>query len=181
MFLHIGHSSLSHLMQLVENELSVFSSGYCLTEEGFKIEECGTFLGYLNNSALDEYQLFPAVGNNAIRHLLIQQYALRLADNLISPRSVISPDLQIGKANLIMPGVFIGPNIKIGSGNIILPGAILSHDIVISDACFISPNSVISGFCKIGNEVKIGSGAVVPPNSSVEHKIELKQNEVYNA
>ena len=179
-FIHIGNSTLSNLIKSVENELGLHSLGFTLTEPKFQSNTLEGFIGYLASASLDNYYLFPAIGDNQIRHELLIDYKERLAPSLISPRAVILEDFRIGSANLIMANSYLGFGVRIGDGNIVLPGVVFSHDIEIGSACFFSPNSTISGFCKIGNRVKIGSGAVVPPNSHVPDDYVLGANEVFN-
>ena len=93
--------------------------------------------------------------------------------NIISPNSIISKHVLLGKGNFIGHGVIINSNSKIGDNCIINSKALIEHDAIIKSFCHISTGVIINGDVSIGEGSFIGSGSIIregvkiPPFSTI--------------
>ena len=108
-----------------------------------------------------------AIGNNAIRHKVVNNYKGKIADALIHKSAVLSPTSKIGIGTVVMPNVCINASTKIGEHCIINTAATVDHDCEIQDFVHISPNVAIAGNVQIGVGSHIGIGAVVIPGIKI--------------
>ena len=117
----------------------------------------------------DEYDVFVAIGDNAVREQIISQLIQKGANIplLIHPHTTIGSAVEIGVGTIIMPGTVIACNCQLGRGCIINTAATIDHDNVIEDFVHISPGVHTAGSVKIGTRTWLGIGSVVCHNVKI--------------
>ncbi|NCO10970.1 acetyltransferase [Candidatus Saccharibacteria bacterium] len=137
--------------------------------------------------AASEYGDTPvvaAVGAPALKVELIDRWAGRKYETIISKSAYIDESSSVGEGSIVAPGSIITTNVKIGKHVLVNVAATISHDTVIGDYSTISPGAHIGGRVEIGegvfigigvvvmNDVKISDGVVVGAGASVINNIE---------
>jgi sugar O-acyltransferase (sialic acid O-acetyltransferase NeuD family) len=123
-----------------------------------KIKDCTKYI--------DKAEFVIAIGNNAVRKRIAEEYNLKFAI-LIHPSAVVSPNATIGEGSVVMPLCVINSNTQIGEHCIINTAAIVEHDNKISDFSHISPNATLCGTVNIGDMCHIGAAATVINNTNI--------------
>ncbi len=123
-----------------------------------KIEDCTKYI--------DKAKFVIAIGNNAVRKRIAEEYNLKFA-TLIHPSAVVSPNATIGEGSVVMPLCVINSNTQIGEHCIINTAAIVEHDNTIGDFSHISPNTTLCGTVNIGDICHIGAAATVINNTNI--------------
>lgn len=106
-------------------------------------------------------RLFCAVGRNAIRASLFEDYHLDDSPILIHPSVILSPSVQIGAGSLLVAGAIVNADAKIGRGAILNTGCSIDHDCTIGDFTHISPGARLAGAVALGDRSWVGIGAVI--------------------
>ncbi|MBQ4581762.1 MAG: acetyltransferase [Oscillospiraceae bacterium] len=104
-----------------------------------------------------------AVGNNVIRHRIVDALALRWY-TAVHPSAVISPNAVIGEGSVVMPAAVVNAGAKVGRHCIINTAAVVEHDNVIGDYAHVSCGAVLTGAVHVGEEALVGAAAVVRNN-----------------
>jgi sugar O-acyltransferase (sialic acid O-acetyltransferase NeuD family) len=118
---------------------------------------------------IDNYDIFIAIGHNAIR----KNFQQRLEENgasipvLIHPSSIIGYGVNIKPGTVVMAGSVINCCSEIGNGCIINTGVTIDHDSVIDDYVHLSPGVHLAGAVKVGKESWLGIGSAVINNITV--------------
>ncbi len=86
---------------------------------------------------------------------------------IISPRSYVSKNCQIGSGTIVMHNAVVNSNAEIGQNNIINTRALIEHDVEIGNHTHISTGALINGQVKIGDETFVGSGTITKNNISI--------------
>ena len=86
---------------------------------------------------------------------------------VVSPKAVVSEDVELGEGTVVLPGAIINPGAKIGKNAIVNTGAIVEHDCVIGDHTHIAPGAVLSGNVYVGCCSHVGAGANVIQNIKI--------------
>jgi sugar O-acyltransferase (sialic acid O-acetyltransferase NeuD family) len=123
-----------------------------------KIEDCTKYI--------DKAKFVIAIGNNAVRKRIAEEYNLKFA-TLIHPSAVVSPNATIGEGSVVMPLCVINSNTQIGEHCIINTAAIVEHDNTIGDFSHISPNATLCGTVNIGDMCHIGAAVTVINNTNI--------------
>jgi sugar O-acyltransferase (sialic acid O-acetyltransferase NeuD family) len=123
-----------------------------------KIEDCTKYI--------DKAKFVIAIGNNAVRKRIAEEYNLKFA-TLIHPSAVVSPNATIGEGSVVMPLCVINSNTQIGEHCIINTAAIVEHDNTIGNFSHISPNATLCGTVNIGDLCHIGAAATVINNTDI--------------
>lgn len=113
-----------------------------------------------------ECAFFIAIGNNRIREMIAETYAVNWA-MLIHPTAVIGIDVQIEPGTVVMANAVINPSARIGKHCIINTGAVVEHDNLLQDYVHVSPNATLAGTVHIGKRVHVGVGACVKNNTAI--------------
>ena len=106
---------------------------------------------------------FIGIGNNSVRHKLqdrLVELGLTVAI-LISPRSYVSPSVQVGCGTVIEPGAIINANVTIGCGCIVSVGSIIDHDSVLEDFSHVNTGAICISGAHVAAEQKIEAGEVL--------------------
>ncbi len=108
-----------------------------------------------------DYDIFIAVGNNAVREklLLNAENLGSVIPILIHPNAVVSANVILGSGTVVMAGTVINCGSTIGKGCIINTAASIDHDCNIDDFVHISPGVHIAGTVNIGKNTWVGIGA----------------------
>lgn len=123
----------------------------------------------LNDFDSRSYDVFVAIGDNKLRMKIsnkVKKQKFNLI-SLISPRAIISNNVEILKNVVIMPGVVINTNVTIDEGVIINTASVIEHDCKIGKYSHISPNSTLCGSIEIGELVWIGAGTTIKQNIKI--------------
>ncbi len=122
----------------------------------------------LLNCARD-YEIFVAIGNNAIR----QQKQIQLMQAggrfpiLVHPSAVISQYAVLGQGSVVMSGATINAFAEVKCGVIVNTCAVIEHDCKLGEFCHVSPNATLAGGVKVGKCAWIGASSVVKQLVSV--------------
>ena len=142
-----------------------------------------SFLGLLviNSYSPDEFvneKLIISIGSNKIRyelsHLVKHKFGTTVHDTaflaegvntndgaMILAKSVIQPEVQIGKHSIINTGAIVEHDCLLGDFTHIGPGAVVCGGVRIGIGTFIGANATILPGISIGDWVTIGAGSVV--------------------
>lgn len=112
-------------------------------------------------------EVIIAIGNNAIRKKIVEQYPDLNYVRLIHPTAVVSPSAQIGKGTVVMPMAVINADAQIGNHCIINSSVVVEHDNRLGDYVHISPRAALCGTVEVGESSWICSGATVINNVSI--------------
>ena len=113
-----------------------------------------------------ECEFIIAIGNNRIREMIAEQYAVNWA-TLIHPTAVIGMDVQIEVGTVVMANAVINPSARIGKHCIINTGAVIEHDNFLQNYVHVSPNAALAGTVHVGERVHVGVGACVKNNTNI--------------
>ena len=84
----------------------------------------------------------------------------RLA-SYISPKAVISQDIELGENSIIYELAYVGFGTKIGSNTLIRQHVYLGHEGSLGNNVTINPGSRIGGYCTIHDHAFIGIGSTI--------------------
>lgn len=90
--------------------------------------------------------------------------------SIISSKSIIHPNAQIGEGVMISAFCNISSNTVIGDFTTIQPYCNIGHDAVIGAFCALESYSFMGGFSKIGDNVTLHTRATVLPHVQVGNK-----------
>jgi len=134
------------------------------------IKEIGGFplLGSVSDAVkfASECEFFIAIGNNRIREMIADKYAVNWA-TLIHPTAVIGRDVEINAGTVVMANAVINPSARIGKHCIINTGAVIEHDNFLQNYVHVSPNAALAGTVHVGERVHGGVGACVKNNTNI--------------
>lgn len=140
------------------------------------IKEIGGFplLGSVADVAkfASECEFFIAIGNNRIREMIAEKYAVNWA-TLIHPTVVIGRDVEIKAGTVVMANAVINPSARIGMHCIINTGAVIEHDNFLDDYVHVSPNAALAGTVHAGKRVHVGVGACVKNNVTITDNVTI--------
>jgi len=112
---------------------------------------------------------FPAVGDNAARKRLIQEYRDLgwQAISLCHPGSLVEKGVTIGSGAIVALGAIVQTGAVLGDGVIVNTGAIVEHDVRLGDCVHVAPGSVILGEAVVGAGTLIGAGSRILPRVNI--------------
>jgi sugar O-acyltransferase (sialic acid O-acetyltransferase NeuD family) len=108
-----------------------------------------------------------AIGDNAVRASLAQQFPLADWVTAIHPAACVHASARLGCGTVVFAGAVIQPCASIGDHAIINTAATVDHDCVIDDFTHLAPGTHLAGGVKIGEGAFLGIGAIVIPGRSV--------------
>jgi sugar O-acyltransferase (sialic acid O-acetyltransferase NeuD family) len=114
--------------------------------------------------------LVVGIGNNTIRHTLVQKMEMDSVPPWISvvhPNAFVTSFVQIGVGTVIMAGAIINTDTKLGKHSIINTGATVDHDCVIGDFVHIAPGANLAGNVHVSNGAFLGVGCCVLPGCKI--------------
>jgi sugar O-acyltransferase (sialic acid O-acetyltransferase NeuD family) len=80
---------------------------------------------------------------------------------IVSPKSHIGFESQIGEGSIVMHGAHVGPGAIIGEFGILNTHCLIEHGVKVGSFVHVSTGTVVNGDVEIGNEVFLGSNSVV--------------------
>jgi len=86
---------------------------------------------------------------------------------LLSHKSVIFPNVEIGEGVTIFDFCFISANTKIGDFSVIHPFCNIGHDAVIGNYCALESYAFMGGYSQIGNNVTLHTRSTILPHVKV--------------
>ncbi|RHL91596.1 acetyltransferase [Bacteroides intestinalis] len=87
--------------------------------------------------------------------------------SIISSKSIIHPNAQIGEGVMISAFCNISSNTVIGDFTTIQPYCNIGHDAVIGDFCSLESYSFMGGFSRIGDNVTLHTRATILPHVKI--------------
>lgn len=135
-------------------------------------------------------QVIVAIGNNAVRELLMQQ----LADagfnfaKVIHPRAFVSPSAVLGSGSSVMAGAVVGTEAQLGMGAIVNCGAVVDHHAIVEDFGHLGVNASMAGGTSLGRGawmqaglalgygVKIAPKTILVPGKAVDAETDRYKN-----
>lgn len=136
-------------------------------------------------------QAIVAIGNNAVREMLIQRLTeagFALA-TVVHPRAFVSPSAVVGQGVAIMAGAIVGTEARLGVGSIVNCGAVVDHHATVEDFGHLGVNASMAGDTVLGRGawmqvgaalgygVKISSGVTLDPGEAVDVKTKKYKND----
>lgn len=115
-------------------------------------------------SLKEEDSFIIAVGDNKRRKKLYDLLMSIHTGNcisIISRRSHIGMEAEIGVGSFIAPGAHVGPQAKIGDNCIINTGSIIEHETIIGNNVHVAPHTTICGRVTVGANVFCGAGSTI--------------------
>ncbi|MEM7519718.1 MAG: NeuD/PglB/VioB family sugar acetyltransferase [Pseudomonadota bacterium] len=107
------------------------------------------------------YSLFCAVGRNAVRSTIFDQFDLWDSPVLRHPSAVVSPSATLGGGVVVVAGAIVNADARLGHGVILNTGCSVDHDCTVSDFAHLSPGARLAGGVRVGARSWVGIGAVV--------------------
>lgn len=117
----------------------------------------------LENGTVNAFITIGSVGDNTLRaelYLKAQILGFNMV-NVISPQSIISDSVVIGRGNFVADGVIIHADSIIDNNVILNTGCIIEHDCKIKDHVHVSIGARIAGSVVIGESTYVGMGASI--------------------
>jgi sugar O-acyltransferase (sialic acid O-acetyltransferase NeuD family) len=93
--------------------------------------------------------------------------------NLIHPRAVVEPSVQMGEGNQVMAGTVLGSAARVGNNCIINTSAVVSHDCVLEDHAHIAPGAILGGSVRVGPKSLIGMGVTIYFGLTIGHNVTI--------
>jgi acetyltransferase EpsM len=125
-----------------------------------------------------------AIGDNKTRKKIfnnIKKFNLKIKWlSIISPNSIISKDVIIGKGSLVMPGCIINNGTRIKDHCIINTGSIIEHDNYFDNFSSCGPGVVTGGNVRVGESSYIGIGSVVKEKIMIDDNVFIGGNSFIN-
>lgn len=115
----------------------------------------------------DDCYFIIAVGNNAVRKSIAEEYNRLKYYTAIHPGAVIGENVNIGAGTVVMANAVINPSASIGKHCIINTASVVEHDCILESYVHISPGAVLCGTVSIGENTHIGANATVRNNISI--------------
>lgn len=145
----------------IYKEISVLDDSFTSLQSILNQEIIGTIEKAKNHTECD---FSIAIGNPRTRKAIYSKLlflGVSKFANLIHPRSILSPYLEIGDGNIIGPGAIISVDVKIGNFNIINNNSTIAHDSILHDFVTIAPLAAISGNVTLHDLTEVGTGATI--------------------
>ena len=120
-------------------------------------------------SIVQDYFVFPALGENSIREKLVHLFdTLKLQQFVaIDPSAQVSKTAQIGFSTYVGKNVAINAQAIIGRGAIINTQATVEHECIVEDFVHIAPKAVLCGNVHVGKKSFVGANTVVRQNTNI--------------
>ncbi len=164
----IGYSGHSYVVHGIYDALGIKVIGYFDKEEKsynpYNLKYFGKESSEEAFSVLQNDKFFIAIGDNAIRKKIFENFASRgsLPVNAIHPSAIIDPtSILASNGIMISSNVSINALSKIGKAVICNTGSIIEHECEVGDFVHIGPGAVLCGNVSVGKETFIGANAVI--------------------
>lgn len=115
------------------------------------------------------------VGNPRVRKFVFEQMVSAGGQirSLISPKALVSEDVNLASGVSILTHAIIENGCSIGVGTLINLAALICHDTQVGDFCEISPGAILLGESQIGNGSFVGAGAVINPGIRIGRNVKV--------
>ncbi len=170
----------------ITNDTDMSVAAFCVDKEFIKSDE---FLGskvvsfeeIQNQFPPSDYDMFVALGYhqlNIVRKNKVQEAKTKgyKLVSVISNKSGIPDNLEIGENCFIMNNVCVHPRVKIGNNVFIWSGVVIGHHSEIGDNCWFTSGANVAGCVKIGNNCFLAINATVGDNVSIGNDCFLGAN-----
>jgi len=116
-----------------------------------------------------DYNVIISVGNSILRSNVVKKLPSSTTYcTFIHPSVILSDNnIYIGDGSIISPGSILTTNIEVGKHCHLNLHVTIGHDTKIGDCFSAAPGVNISGNCNIGNNVYIGTGASIKQGVSI--------------
>ncbi len=122
-----------------------------------------------DDPALASAQFIAAVGDNAIRRRLFEQWSKRGATpaTIVHHSAVVSSNAALGKGVFVGPAVVVNTRAVVADNVILNSGCVIEHDCRVAAHCHAAPGAVLAGGVTVGEQTLIGLGARILPGVSI--------------
>ena len=150
----------------------------CLISQGVKLvgvfednPSINSFLGIpvINSYSPDEFvdeKLIISIGSNNLRYKLSRLIKHKFGTT-IHNTAFLAEGVTTNDGAMILARSVIQPEVQIGKHSIINTGAIVEHDCLLGDFTHIGPGAVVCGGVRIGVGTFIGANATILPGVSI--------------
>lgn len=151
-------------------------------EEIWGVPILGAVNSMANHRSVSD-QAIVAIGNNAVRELLMHQ----LADagfnfaRVIHPRAFVSPSAVLGSGSSVMAGAVVGTEAQLGMGAIVNCGAVVDHHAIVEDFGHLGVNASMAGGTSLGCGAWMQAGSALGYGVKIAPKMILALGEAVDA
>lgn len=128
-------------------------------------------LGELKNLKIKKVHAVIGVGDNYIRNKIFKEVNKSKIDivweTIISKKSTINSNVEIGEGTVVLSGSLINVNTKIGSHCIVNNSSSVNHDNILNNFASVGPGVITGGNCEIGKYSHLGIGSTIIHNVKV--------------
>ena len=139
-------------------------------------------------------QAIVAIGNNAVREVLVQQLAdagFEIA-TVIHPRAFVSPRAVVCMGSAVMAGALVGIEARLGVGTILNCGAVVDHHARVEDFGHLGVNACMAGGTLLGRcawmqagsalgyGVSVPAGTILQPGAALQTRYLARVNLGFN-
>lgn len=164
----IGYSGHAFVICDIFRSIGVTPMGYfdnaAKILNPFSLKYMGSERTSKSMKLLKEIDYFVAIGDNNIRHKIIEVISdsiSKMPINAIHKNASISSSVIIGKGTMVGDGAIINACAKIGNGVICNTQSVIEHECEIGDFSHIAPGAVLCGNVKVGTQTFIGARSVI--------------------
>ncbi len=168
-----------YLAYVISQDKKVSLSGFCIEKEYMR--DSVPYFPHLPLVEFDgiekifppgEFLFFVAIGNNLIRGKIYKKLKEKGYSfiNCVSPKSIVSDDLELKENVFISEGCGIQPFVRIGNNTIVI-GSKIGHHSSIGD-------NVLLSCCYVGGSVKIGNNTFVGLNATIKQNTIIASDNV---
>ena len=117
----------------------------------------------------EEYDLFVAVGNAAVRHRLLAALTEQGATvaTLVHPHASVAWDALLGVGTVVMAGAVVSTGARLADGAIVNTCASVDHDCTLGTCVHVAVGAHLCGTVTVGDGTWIGAGATVINNIKI--------------
>ena len=121
-------------------------------------------------------RVFVAVGDNWLRHLVVERIIKILPDpefiSTIHPSAYTARGVSLGQGTIMMPGAIVNADCIVGDFCFVYTNASLDHDSVMGDFSSLAPGATTGGNVNIGAFTAIAVGAKIINERTIgEHTV----------
>jgi sugar O-acyltransferase (sialic acid O-acetyltransferase NeuD family) len=164
----IGYSGHAFVVYGILKTMGKVATHYCdateKTNNPFNLQYLGNEQSEAAQQALQQNDLFIAIGDNAIRKKVFENLATQnyLPINAIHNTAVIDESATLHPQGvMVAANATINPLVQIGKGVICNTNCSIDHECIIDDFAHIAPGAVLCGNVKVGTGTFVGANAVV--------------------
>ncbi len=167
------------LARMIYSWLPAFMNNEYWEFEGFLSDNLDALVGYNYDKSvigtvqdyqpMSDHMLVMAIADPKAKLLIAELLENRGGKfiSLIHPTAIIGKNVLIGKGTIISPRVILTCDLDIEEFVFVNINVTIGHDAKIGSGCTINAHSDVTGYTKLGKGVFLGSHSVITPNMKV--------------